>query len=71
MKKIIYSLLSVFMLFTGIIFTACGEDNSTYSISFEQEVFTDQSRNYIEIDLTDKKEGETVSVQIRATVDGK
>ena len=70
MKKIIYSLLSVFMLFTVIIFVGCGEDKTSYAISFEETIFTDADRNYIEIDLTGKKEGETVDLEFTAKIDG-
>lgn len=68
MKKLFISLLSMFMLFTGVAFASCGENNESYSIVLESTAFDEQKENYIAIDITDMNEGESYDVSIKATI---
>ena len=66
MKKILLSIISIIMLFGGVVFSACGGGEVVSAIVLESEAFVNDDKDYIEIDITDE---ESRTVEIKATIE--
>ena len=66
MKKILLSIISIIMLFGGVMLSACGGGDVVSSIVLESDAFVNDDKDYIEIDITEE---ESRTVEIKATIE--